>query len=55
MKIQQVKEGSVIYEDEIKEYNYSIPQLIKNGALKITIEYPTSTIIITTIKESEAK
>ena len=46
MKIQQLKDGEVIYQDEIESYNYSVPQFIENGATKVTIEYPTSTVII---------
>ncbi len=47
IKIQQVKEGKVIYKDDIESYNYSVPQFIDNGAIKIIIKYPTTTIVIT--------
>lgn len=46
MKLQQLIGSKVIYEDEIENYNHSVPQFIENGAQKITIEYPTTTVII---------
>jgi len=49
LKIQQLQKGKVVYEDTIENYNYSIPSFINNGAVKITIEYPISTIVITPI------
>jgi len=46
MKIQQLQNGEVVYEGDIEYYGHSIPQLIRNGAIKIIIEYPTSTVVI---------
>jgi hypothetical protein len=47
IKIQQFKDGVQIYEDDRDSYNYNIHQFIQNGAIKITIEYPRTTIIVT--------
>jgi len=49
IKIKQTVGRKVIYEAEIKNYNYSIPTFINNGATKITIEYPTSKIELTPV------
>lgn len=38
--------GEIIYGDNIEDYNYSIPRLIKNGAIKIIIEYPNCKVIL---------
>ena len=46
IKIQQIKNGVVVYDAEIENYDYSVPQFLKNGATKIIIEYPTSTITV---------
>ena len=46
MKIQQWIDGELKYEADIEKYQHSVPHFIKNGATKITIEYPTSTVII---------
>lgn len=55
LKIQQIINGKVKYEDEIETYNYSVPQFIENGARKITIEYPTATIIIQPLQKENLK
>ncbi len=47
IKIQQLINGETKYEASIKSYNYDVPTFLANGAVKVTIEYPTSTIVIT--------
>ncbi len=53
IKLTQIKNGKVIYTAELEKYNYSVPQFIDNEALKITIEYSTSTIIIEPIDATQ--
>lgn len=47
IKIQQFVKGKLEYEDMISNYDYHVNQFFENGATKITIEYPSSTIIVT--------
>jgi len=53
IKIQQLINGVLKYEDEIENYKHNIHTFINNGATKITIEYPKTTIILTPVKEIE--
>jgi len=50
MQIEQIIDGNIVYQDRIENYNYSVPQFLANGATKITIEYMSSTIIVTPVE-----
>jgi len=53
LKIKQVADGKIIYEAEIENYNYSVPQFINNGATKVVVEYPTSTVVVEPVGEKD--
>lgn len=38
--LRQIKDGQTVFEAEIKDYKASVDDFIKNGATKISIEYP---------------
>jgi hypothetical protein len=47
INIKQIIDGKVVYKADVESYNYSVPQFIQNGAVKITIKYPILTMIVT--------